>query len=49
MDYNVNSVLIKNNLSLSEFTNIVNESTYFDVVRNKIGFGNKNKIIYLYI
>jgi ABC-type polysaccharide transport system permease subunit len=49
MEYNVDSILIKNNLSLDEFNNIFKESTFFDVIRNKIGFGNTNRVIYLYI
>ena len=49
MEYNVDSILIKNNISLDEFNNIFKESTFFDVVRGKIGFGNHSKITYLYI
>jgi hypothetical protein len=49
MEYKVDLILVKNNISLNEFNNILKESTFFDVIRNKIGFGNTNRVIYLYI
>lgn len=47
MTYDINKIAKLNNLSIDEVITIVNNTTFYDLVRNKIGFGNKNEVKYL--